>query len=216
MILQVRRNDLQALMSQPQTKFQFDFSGGNLALDFANTVSFRLTDATERLVDYNHLVFFGMQSGVYSFPERLFTIAGQSPGRGKTALQKAIQFREHLYAMFSAVAENRTIPGNAMAQLNSMLQEAAQHGRVVQRNRRFVWEWMDMNNDLDSVLWPIARAAADLLMSDEIDNVRLCAAENCGWLFLDRTKNRRRRWCDMKVCGNRVKARRHYQRAKAQ
>ncbi len=202
-------------MSQPQNKFHFDLSGGNLALDFANTVSFRLTDATERLVDYNHLVFFGMQSGVYSFPERLFTLAGRSPGLGKSALQKAIQFREHLYAIFTAVVEHRAVPGNALAWLNSMLQEAADHERMVYRDRRFVKEWVFMDSYLDSVLWPIARAAADLLTSDEIQNVRICAAADCGWLFVDRTKNRRRRWCDMKVCGNRVKARRHYQRVKA-
>ncbi len=203
-------------MSQAQTKFQFDLSGGNLALDFINTVSFRLTDATERLIDYNHLVFFGMQSGVYSYPERLFTLAGQSPGRGKNALQKAIQFREHLHAIFAAVVEHRAVPGISLAFLNVMLQEAAQHGRVVINNRRFVWEWTDLDSYLESLLWPIARAAADLLMSDEIDRVRLCAAENCGWFFLDRTKNHRRRWCDMKVCGNRVKARRHYLRVRAE
>ena len=203
-------------MSQPQTKFQFDLSGGNLALDFANTVSFRLTEAKERLVDYNHLVFFGMQSGVYSFPQRLFAIAGESPGLGKSALQKAIQFREALYAIFCAVVEHRAIPGNALTYLNLMLQEAAEHGRVVYRDRRFVWEWTHMDSYLDSLLWPIARAAADLLMSEEIHNVRLCAAHDCGWLFVDRTKNRRRRWCDMKVCGNRVKARRHYQRMRAE
>ena len=203
-------------MSQAQTKFQFDLSGGNLALDFINTVSFRLTDATDRLVDYNHLVFFGMQSGIYSYPERLFILAGQSPGRGKNALQKAIQFREHLHAIFSAVVEHRAIPGNSLAFLNVVLQEAAQHGRVVNNNRRFVWEWMHLNDYLESLLWPIARTAADLLMSDELDNVRLCAAEGCGWFFIDRTKNHRRRWCDMKVCGNRVKARRHYQRVRAE
>lgn len=203
-------------MSQPQKKFHFDLSGGNLALDFANTVSYRLTDATERLVDYNHLVFFGMQSGVYSFPERLFTIAGQSPGLGKSALQKAIQFREHLYAVFSAVVEHRAVPGNALGWLNFMLQEAADHERLVYRDRRFVREWVFMDSYLESVLWPIARAAADLLTSDEIQNVRICAAKDCGWLFVDRTKNHRRRWCDMKICGNRVKARRHYQRMKAE
>src|SRR5262249_42945474 len=151
-------------MLQPQKKFQFDLSGGNLALNFANTVSFRLTDATERLVDYSHLVFFGMQSGVYSFPERLFAIAGQSPRLGKSALQKPIQFRETLYAIFTAVAEHRAIPDKALTLLNLMLQEAAAHGRLVYRERRFVWEWVHLDNHLESVLWPIARAAADLLM----------------------------------------------------
>jgi len=72
-----------------------------------------------------------------------------------------------------------------------------------------------MNEDLSSVLWPVARAAADLLLSDEISHLRMCGADDCAWLFLDKTKNQRRRWCDMKTCGNRVKARRHYQRLKA-
>jgi predicted RNA-binding Zn ribbon-like protein len=202
-------------MSQAQTKFQFDLSGGNLALNFANTVSFRFTDATERLVDYNHLVFFGMQTGVLTQPDRLFMVAGQAPGRGKSALQKAIQFREHLYAIFRAVTEHRVVPGNSLAHLTFMLQEGANRGRIAQLGRRFVWEWTDLDSSLDGLLWPIARAAADLLMSDEIESVRLCAANDCGWLFLDKTKNQRRRWCDMKVCGNRTKARRHYQRVKS-
>jgi predicted RNA-binding Zn ribbon-like protein len=204
-------------MSQPQTKTHFDLSGGNLALNFANTVSDRASaHAREKLTDYNRLVFFGIDSGVLTRVDRLFALAGESPGLGKSALQKAIQFREALYAIFSAVVEHRTIPGNALTHLNLMLQEAAAHGRLVYQDRRFVWECMYMDSYLDSLLWPIARAAADLLMSDEIQNVRICAAHDCGWLFVDRTKNRRRRWCDMKVCGNRVKARRHYQRTRAE
>src|SRR4029077_2272110 len=133
-------------MSQAQTKFKFDLSGGNLALDFANTVSFRLTHATERVGGYNHLVFFGMQSGVYSFPEHLFAIAGESPGLGKSALQKAIQFREALYAAVSAVGEPRAVAGIALALLNVKLQKASEHGRLVYRDRRFVWEWMYMDS----------------------------------------------------------------------
>jgi predicted RNA-binding Zn ribbon-like protein len=204
-------------MSQPQTKTHFDLSGGNLALNFANTVSDRASaHAREKLTDYNRLVFFGIDSGVLTRVDRLFALAGESPGLGKSALQKAIQFREALYAIFSAVVEHRAIPGNALTHLNLMLQEAAEHGRLVYRDRRFVWEWLHLDSYLDSLLWPIARAAADLLMSEEIQNVRICAAEDCGWLFVDRTKNRRRRWCDMKVCGNRVKARRHYQRMRAE
>jgi predicted RNA-binding Zn ribbon-like protein len=204
-------------MSQPQKKSHFDLSGGNLALDFANTVSYRPTArATDRLVDYNSLVFFGMESGVYAGGvNRLFAVAGESPGRGKSALQKAIRFREALYAIFSAVVERRAIPSNALALLNVMVQEANEHGRLVHANRRFVWEWIGMDSDLDSGLWPVARAAADLLLSDELANLRLCASEDCAWLFLDKTKNKRRRWCNMKICGNRVKARRHYERLKA-
>jgi predicted RNA-binding Zn ribbon-like protein len=204
-------------MSQLQKKSHFDLSGGNLALDFANTVSYRPTaQPKERLVNYNHLVVFGMESGVYPRGvDRLFAVADESPGRGTNALQRAIQFREALYNIFSALVERRAIPGNALALLNVTLQEAEAHGRIVHVNRRFVWEWIGMDTHLDSVLWPIARAAADLLISDDLANLRMCASDDCAWLFLDQTKNHRRRWCDMKTCGNRVKARRHYERVRA-
>jgi predicted RNA-binding Zn ribbon-like protein len=203
-------------MPQAGTKAHFELSGGNLALDFANTVSKRPTDAIERLTDYHRLVFFGMESGVLARTDRLFMTAGCAPGQTQNVLQKAIQFREALFAIFSAIVERRAIPDNALTRLNLMLQEASQHGRIVYRDRRFVWEWVDMQHHLDSVLWPVARSAADLLLSDELQHLRMCAAEDCAWLFLDRTKNQRRRWCDMKVCGNRVKARRHYERMKAE
>ena len=60
----------------------------------------------------------------------------------------------------------------------------------------------------DPILRPVIRAAVELLTSDEILRVRTCADDSCAWLFLDTTRNRTRRWCDMKVCGNRSKVRR--------
>jgi predicted RNA-binding Zn ribbon-like protein len=206
-------------MSPPAGKPHFDLSGGNLALDFVNTVSHRPTaEPIERLSDYNRLVFFGLESNLYPMQNvnYLYMRAGQAPGAGKNALHKAIEFREVLFAIFTAVVEHRAVPGNALTRLSLMLQEAMAHGRLVHDGRRFKWEWTSMSTVLESVLWPIARAAADLLLSDELEHVRMCASDDCAWLFIDKTKNQRRRWCDMKTCGNRVKARRHYQRVKAQ
>jgi predicted RNA-binding Zn ribbon-like protein len=60
----------------------------------------------------------------------------------------------------------------------------------------------------EPILRPVIRAAVELLTSDEILRVRTCADDSCAWLFLDTTRNRTRRWCDMKVCGNRSKVRR--------
>jgi predicted RNA-binding Zn ribbon-like protein len=56
--------------------------------------------------------------------------------------------------------------------------------------------------DLFAPLWPIARDAAELLASDRLEYVRACASKTCEWLFLDESKNHRRRWCDMTKCGN--------------
>ena len=159
---------------------------------------------------------FGEETGVLSqlVANRLYRIAREVAGRGETALQQAVRLREALFDIFSAVAEHRASPNHALALLNFAVQESAAHSRIVHTNRRFVMEWVGMDSDLDSLLWPIARAAADLLTSDDLANLRICASDQCAWLFLDHSKNHLRRWCDMKTCGNRVKARRHYERMK--
>ena len=52
-----------------------------------------------------------------------------------------------------------------------------------------------------------------LLSSGNLRRLRICP--NCNWLFLDRSRNSSRLWCDMAVCGNRQKAKRHYLRHRA-
>jgi len=202
-------------MAEGQLKFVFDLSGGNLALDFANTVSKRPTpEAKERLNQYRDLLSFGKQSGVYRprAVERLYTMAAEAPELAERVLREAIQLRETLFAIFSAVADKTTVPANALALLTIAAQHCASHGRLVHRGGRFQWEWIGMDSSLESVLWPVTRAAADLLLSEDLSNLRICDSDACAWLFLDKTKNHRRRWCDMKICGNRVKAKRHYDR----
>lgn len=64
----------------------------------------------------------------------------------------------------------------------------------------------------DSLECATARSALRLLGEPAAERMKICG--NCGWLFLDRSKNRSRFWCDMAVCGNRAKASRHYHRKK--
>jgi predicted RNA-binding Zn ribbon-like protein len=58
----------------------------------------------------------------------------------------------------------------------------------------------------------IVEAAVALLVSDAMLRVKSCPT--CGWLFLDVSKNRSRRWCSMNTCGAVAKARRYYRRLK--
>ena len=62
------------------------------------------------------------------------------------------------------------------------------------------------------LLRPVLHSALHLLSSPDLARLRECAAERCGKLYLDHTKNASRRWCDMDTCGNRAKARRHQAR----
>jgi len=205
-------------MAQTRQKSPFEFTGGNLCLDFANTVDNRGSDhPNDLLTDYSRLLRWGEESGALSrkTAEKLNMLADDSPGNAQLTVRHATQLRDAIYDVFSAVAHRRGIPSTALATLNKAAQHASDHAEVVHANRHFAWEWILPESHLDSMLWPVARAAAELLTSDELAYVRQCASDTCTWLFLDKTKNHRRRWCDMKTCGNRVKARRYYQRQRA-
>ena len=205
-------------MAQASSTSRFEFTAGKLCLDFANTVNNRTSGHPEELLtDYPSLVKWGQEAGVLTPKnlERLHRLAGEAPGHAQSAVRYAIQLRDAIHSVFVSVVERRTIPGGALAMVNAAMQLASEHARIVHSNRRFDWEWVLPDSSLDSVLWPVARSAADLLTSVDLIYVRQCAAGDCGWLFLDKTKNHRRRWCEMKTCGNRDKARRYYARKKA-
>jgi predicted RNA-binding Zn ribbon-like protein len=205
-------------MARVKPKSPFEYTGGNLCLDFANTVNNRANDRREELLtSYERLLHWGEESGAISrkTAEVLHDLAKQTPGNAQSTLRSAVQLRDAIYEVFSAVANHEGIPNTALMSLNKEVQHVVRQAQITPANRHFVWEWIRPEDSLDSMLWPVARAAADLLTSDGIANVRQCASDTCAWLFLDKTKNHRRRWCDMKSCGNRDKARRYYQRQKA-
>jgi predicted RNA-binding Zn ribbon-like protein len=204
-------------MDSSEFKPRFDLSGGHPCLDFANTLDRRLSEhPRDALNDYSDLVAWGIDTRIISRKnaDRLLQLASEMPGNAKNTLRSALQLREALFSLFSAVANRRGIPVSSLEHVNHAIHQSAAHGHMVHTPRRFLWEWISPEDHLDSMLWPLARAAADLLLSDDLALVRQCAAGDCAWLFLDKTKNHRRRWCDMKTCGNRDKARRYYQRLK--
>jgi predicted RNA-binding Zn ribbon-like protein len=77
------------------------------------------------------------------------------------------------------------------------------------------WDWGRFGVRAELPVWLLAQSAGALMMSAAIERVRACGADTCRWLFLDTSRNHSRRWCDMKVCGNRMKARRFQARRDA-
>ena len=84
--------------------------------------------------------------------------------------------------------------------------------QIIMKKKAYVWDTAGNKSKPDWILNPIVRSAAELLASDELKKVKTCADPACGWLFLDVSRNRRRRWCDMQDCGNRAKASRFYRK----
>ena len=200
-----------------KSSFEFDWSGGVLCLDFANTVSRRkITEqSTDHLRRYGDLIAFAEQSKILSPKQAgdLQAYARRHATKAEDTLRKAASHRENIYRAFSALAEGKPAGSDDVQRINDFAIEALNHRQLERADEHYRWEWhWNRKNLLDRILWPIAQSAADLLTSPELDSVRVCKAPDCAWLFLDQSRNRSRRWCDMKVCGNRQKARRHYQR----
>ncbi|HJV91170.1 MAG TPA: ABATE domain-containing protein [Holophagaceae bacterium] len=196
----------------------FDRSGGDLSLDFANTWGDRGRPETDDLGSYPRLLAFARQTDLVAadVAEALATQALADPAAAEAALQAARTLREALYGLFSARAHGRAVPPADLSTLNRTLREALPHLCLAFDAGPPAWRWREMDRHLTAPLWPIARAAADLLTAENSAPVRECGGSQCTWLFLDLSRSRSRRWCSMTSCGNREKARRHYHRVRKQ
>jgi predicted RNA-binding Zn ribbon-like protein len=191
--------------------------GGVLCLDFVNTVDPRHTPRRrEYLDDYAALVAWGSHAGAIDAGqgERLREAAAGDPAEAERVLGRAIRLREALYPLFSRAAQEQPPAPGDLGVLQAELTRALPHLRVTWSPSGFVREWEKDSPLLELMLWPVAWSAEELLVYGPLERIRECPGQgNCGWLFLDLSKNASRRWCDMRVCGNRAKARRHYTRA---
>jgi predicted RNA-binding Zn ribbon-like protein len=194
---------------------QFELIAGAVCLDFVNTLDDRFSDhPKELLASYSDLARFAGDAGVLSHQQvdHLSAQSRQSPQAAQGALKSAIEMREAMSEVFYALAREHPVPKSALAILNRYVQQAAQHAQLVPADAHFEWQFEPAHDNLEYPLWPIARSAADLLASDQLQYVRPCASPTCEWLFLDESKNHRRRWCDMTKCGNRAKVQSFYNR----
>jgi len=98
--------------------------------------------------------------------------------------------------------------------INDELTRASTHRRLIKTGGGYSLGFDD-EPSLDMMLWQISSSVIDLLTSSEPNRVKRCGSEECSWLFYDTSRNRSRKWCDMKECGNRMKAKRHYSRTMA-
>ncbi|MBC7788738.1 MAG: ABATE domain-containing protein [Anaerolineae bacterium] len=199
----------------------FKFVSGDLSLDFVNTVDW--TDQglrDERLADYDSLVHWAESSGAISADVALRLSDRAFSGHEKTAaLSVARELRSILEHVFARIARARAPDEGNLQALNKFLGEAL--GRVhlatgsgEGSGGALQWSWIGMGSEPTCMLWPVLWSAAALLSGEEVQKLRVCAGVACGWMYLDRSRNGLRRWCEMSTCGARAKARRHYERTR--
>jgi predicted RNA-binding Zn ribbon-like protein len=206
---------LEIIMTVDNPLGSLNVIGGRLSLDFVNTVDEHTTFIDDKLNAYADLVWWALRVALLdeSAAAPLLAAADAAPARAAGVLSRARELREALYRVVIAARAQEVADDADLAVLNRELSRALTHLRVRAADGDFDWGW-EQGGELDGVLWPVVRDAAELLVSGDLRRVGKCCGENCDWLYLDTSRNRSRRWCDMQSCGNRAKARRHYHRAK--
>ena len=195
----------------------FELNAGHPALDFVNSLDHRFPPGRplERLAGYADLLRFAEQAQLLDARQARRLRSSVRSEAAARALRSATQLREALASACYALVDGQRPTDEAIETLERHFHAADGHrelrweaseGRDGQA--RLQWHWGRFRTRAELPVWMLSLAARELMVSGSMERVRACAADSCRWLFLDTSKNHTRRWCDMKVCGNRMKARR--------
>ncbi len=188
------------------------FVGGDPGLDLINTADWTARGIeNERLRDYADLVRWAAGAGLIDAARagRLRERADAHPAEARAALREAQRARQVLRRLFGDLARGE-VDAATWDDFDRLVTDGLRRLRLApgrQGGAAARWEWRGEDR-LESPLWPVIRSAATLLASDEAGQVRLCSGHDCGWVFVDRSRNGLRRWCEMRSCGTTEKSNR--------
>ena len=198
-------------MSGPEP---FKLHAGHPALELVNTLDFRFSAQTVDLIPtYKDLLRLTTQLQMLTAEQarKLRRTAGEEEARSVVA--STAELREALAKVLYGRIDGTRPPAGQIQVLEKLFHAASLHRRLVTGKLHLEWSWSGAERQAEIPLWMLAQAASDLLVSSDAELIKDCGDPTCRWLFLDVSKNHTRRWCDMKTCGNRMKARRHHARA---
>jgi predicted RNA-binding Zn ribbon-like protein len=179
--------------------------GGAPALDFVNTVDPRRGRDVHEYLD--------TPAALAAWAEHA-DVATKTHVGDRRALRRAIDVREALYRAFlAAVAGRRPAPAD-LDRIRDAYVATLQQATLARDGESYRWR-VPASAGVDAILHPVLESALELLSSPALARVRECTADDCGWLFLDASRNATRRWCSMDGCGAKMKMRRYRARGRS-
>ena len=202
-------------MSHRLPEPEFLYVGGDPALDLVNTVDWTADGPRQdRLGTFAQLTRWAEGAGVLqpAAARHLRHVAQERPRAAAGALAYAHQARETLHDLFGAIVRGDS-SGPTLSRFNRALGDALAGLEVAPElgsggAAGYQWRWKGQDTDPKGIVWPVLWSAASLLRSEELARVRVCGGDDCGWMYVDRSRNGLRRWCQMRTCGTREKSRR--------
>ncbi len=194
----------------------FRFIGNYRCLDFVNTEARKSGEIVDLLRGYEDLVTWLASAGLFE-RRKLNRALKDWIGRnsGEAVFKDAVRFRDVLDEMAGQIAARREVPKSALQAINLFISRPSGRTRLVKTQQGFARRFDPDLNEPTQLLVPIAQSAADLLCGGDCSRVKQCLNPNCGAFFYDTSKNRGRRWCTARTCGNRMRVSAYYDRQKA-
>ncbi|MEU2506535.1 CGNR zinc finger domain-containing protein [Streptomyces sp. NPDC007863] len=189
---------------------KFGHIAGDRMLDLVNTVAWRLggPERTESLRTYSDVVEWCLESGLIGTSEAtaLRDLADLDSAAAERERERVVAARETVYEVLFAD------DAAAAADLAGLYRASIAAADLVHADGR--WKWQDRETDLHLPRHRIVRGLVTLTQRDDLDRLHQCEDATCGWVYLDTSPRRNRRWCDTKDCGDRNRTRAYYARQK--
>lgn len=201
-------------MSQSDRFASLKVLGERPSIDFVNTVDWRgKQDSLDYLTEFDDLLDWAKLVGLIDEEEHVEVsrAAISYPENAFLMYKRMIDFRENLYGILLSKSGKEPIDEELEANYQSEIKSMLKHLSMNIMEGRLE---LDKELDVGYVLRILVKDSVDLISSDDVSRVKRCGSEECGWLFIDTSKNSSRKWCQMRGCGNRAKARRFYSRSK--
>ena len=170
----------------------------HLCVDFVNS---RFTDYRGVDVVYDRLELAEWRRW---FSQRCGVATERPPG--PAVRRELVDLRAQLRGLLES---GRPPDRRAMAALNRLLATSGHLWHLIRVKRRVELRMTWRRDDWRAVMAATIASYAQLLATDGLDRIRVCANPDCSWLFYDQTRNRSRRWCDPNMCGTLLRVRRH-------
>jgi predicted RNA-binding Zn ribbon-like protein len=195
----------------PSRAGSLDLIADDLALDFANTESGRgfpshqnhFREAANVVEWLRHAKALPVEEADW-----LGKRVAERTDLAADLLAQATELRAAIHDIGAALGRHSKPPEAALARLSALHTRCVAKAELAPGALSCRWSWSVRASPVESALGPIALAAVRLFTEGDFHRIRECGGHACGWLFYDRSKNNRRRWCEMEVCGNRAKQRR--------
>ncbi len=188
-----------------------------LCCNFVNTQSSWMSvDRYDYFQTYEDFIDWCLKVNILS-QERLLALrelSVQEPEDAKASLNRVKEIRYILHGLISAVAKGSEEElFHFLPSFNLLLRvEAVSRQRLIYKERKFVTDQINIDGDLTAPVWLAVESLATLLVENDLHRIKECP--KCGWVFLDETKNGKRKWCNPKYCGTSDKMKRYNDRKK--